>query len=157
MPFPHIDHCIICDLARPELGGKSTILGFYGIAPNVDIRVQNINLPMIGLTFFFVGGAGAGSGSLSLEVKELLSGSGIISTPPQPIDIRDAQRTIFPFVLSGGLRFPHAGRFVIQLLKDGSQIYRDTFLVSQGDPEEFTQFGQAGGVPIPASSPTPKR
>jgi len=149
MPFPHIDHCIICDSARPELGGKSTILGFYGIAPNVDIRVPDVRLPIGGLTFFFVGGGGEGSGTLTLEVKESLSGNLVIKVPSQLVNIAHAERTVFPFVLTGLLLFPHAGRYMIRLLKDGNQIFRDTFLFSQGAPEEFAQFGQIAAPPLP--------
>jgi hypothetical protein len=143
MPFPHIDHCIICDSARPELGGKSTILGFLGIAPNVDIRVQDVGLPLGGITFFFVGGAGEGSGTLALEITDW-SGKPTISVPPQPVNVTRAERVNFPFVLSGLIKFPHAGRYVIRLLKDGNQIFKDTFLFSQGSPEEFAQFAQVG-------------
>ena len=46
MPFPNFDYCIICEMVRPELGGKSILLGFHGLAPNVDLRVQDINRPV---------------------------------------------------------------------------------------------------------------
>ncbi len=148
MPFPHIDQCIICDSARPELGGKSTILGFYGIAPNVDIRVQNLEIPLGGITFFFVGGAGEGAGNLVLEVKDW-SGTLIFSLPPHPVDIKRAERINLPFVISGLIKFPRTGRYVIRLLKDGNQIFRDTFMFSVGSPEEFAQFGLMGGQLVP--------
>jgi hypothetical protein len=38
---------------------------------------------------------------------------------------------------------------MIRLLKDGNQIFRDTFLFSQGAPEEFAQFGQIAAPPLP--------
>jgi hypothetical protein len=47
MPFPNLNYCIICEGMRPEIGGKLTILGFYGLAPNVDVRVVNPNSPVI--------------------------------------------------------------------------------------------------------------
>jgi hypothetical protein len=140
MPFPHIDHCIICELTRPELGGKSTILGFYGIAPNVDIRLQDARLPITGLTFFFVAGAGEGTGSLTLEVNDW-SGNPVISIPPHPIDLKQAERSNLVFGLAGLIKFPHVGKYLIRLLKDGDQIFRDSFKVSEGSPEEFAQFG----------------
>lgn len=47
MPFPQFDYCIICDVIRPELGGKFAILGFYGLAPNVEVVIANPSLPVI--------------------------------------------------------------------------------------------------------------
>jgi hypothetical protein len=140
MPFPHIDHCIICESIRPEAGGKSTILGFYGITPNVDIRLQNADLPIAGLSFLFVAGAGEGAGSLTLEVKDW-SGNPEVVAPPTQIDLRKADRSNLAFGLAGLIKFPHTGRYMIRLTKDGNQIFRDSFMVSQGSPEEFAQFG----------------
>lgn len=50
MPFPNFNYCLVCEGVRQELGGKLTILGFYGITPNVEIVVVNQNNPL-GLTF----------------------------------------------------------------------------------------------------------
>jgi len=46
MPFPNFSYCIICDGIRPEVGGKLTVLGFYGMAPNVEIVISNLNQPI---------------------------------------------------------------------------------------------------------------
>ncbi len=46
MPFPQFSYCIVCEGVRPEVGGKLTILGFYGLTPNVEIAVANPNLPL---------------------------------------------------------------------------------------------------------------
>ena len=46
MPFPNFSYCIICETIRPEMGGKLSILGFYGIAPSVEVVVVNPTLPV---------------------------------------------------------------------------------------------------------------
>jgi hypothetical protein len=46
MPFPAIDYCLVCEGVRQEFGGKLTILGFFGVTPNVDIGVGNLNQPL---------------------------------------------------------------------------------------------------------------
>ena len=43
MPFPEFNYCLFCDIIRPELGGKFILLGFYGLAPNVNLSVPDIN------------------------------------------------------------------------------------------------------------------
>ncbi len=50
MPFPNIDYCLVCEVARAEVGNKLMILGFYGLAPNVDIFVDDFTAPL-NLTF----------------------------------------------------------------------------------------------------------
>lgn len=47
MPFPRSEYCIVCEGVRPELGGKLTIFGFYGLSPNVEVvltTTASINL-----------------------------------------------------------------------------------------------------------------
>jgi len=46
MPFQNFNYCIVCEGLRPELGQKLTILGFFGVAPNVEIVVANPNIPL---------------------------------------------------------------------------------------------------------------
>lgn len=46
MPFPPFTYCIICEAVRPEMGGKITILGFFGLTPNVDIAVGRLDQPL---------------------------------------------------------------------------------------------------------------
>ncbi len=46
MPFPQFSSCVICESIRPELGGKLTLLGFYGFSPYVEIIVGNIGQPL---------------------------------------------------------------------------------------------------------------
>lgn len=46
MAFPNFSYCIICDGIRPELGGKLSILGFFGMCPDVEVNIQNPALPL---------------------------------------------------------------------------------------------------------------
>jgi len=50
MPFPNFNYCIICEGIRPEIGGKLTLLGYYGITPFVQVLVVNPNIAL-GLCF----------------------------------------------------------------------------------------------------------
>lgn len=67
MPFPTINACIICELARPELGGQFTLLGFHGLAPNVRVTVHNFDQP-VQLCFVFMGGRGEGHFTVGLAI-----------------------------------------------------------------------------------------
>jgi hypothetical protein len=46
MPFPQFNSCAVCESIRPELGGKLTLLGFYGFSPTVEIVVGKMGQPL---------------------------------------------------------------------------------------------------------------
>ena len=51
MAFPTVRHCIISEGVRQELGNKATILGFYGITPDVVIGLAKFP---VSLDLFFL-------------------------------------------------------------------------------------------------------
>jgi hypothetical protein len=67
MAFPTINACFVCEGARPELGGKTILLGYYGIAPHVRVQIMNFALP-VQLTFVFAGGPGHGHFRVDLRI-----------------------------------------------------------------------------------------
>lgn len=67
MAFPTVNTCFVCELARPEQQGKVTLLGYFGVAPHVRIKIQNFNQP-IQLCFVFAGGPGQGHFQIGLRI-----------------------------------------------------------------------------------------
>jgi hypothetical protein len=53
MPSVRINHCLICNAARQEARNKVSLLGFFGITPNVEVRLESFDLPVTELTFVF--------------------------------------------------------------------------------------------------------
>src|SRR5437764_15481376 len=53
MPFPPIRWCLVCEDIRIESRRLVSLLGFYGIAPDVEILVADFNRPMERLAFYF--------------------------------------------------------------------------------------------------------
>jgi hypothetical protein len=39
--LPPLKHCLLAEFIKPESNGKFTLLGFFGVAPSVTIRVQS--------------------------------------------------------------------------------------------------------------------
>jgi hypothetical protein len=66
MPFPKIHTCLVCEGIRQEIGGKQTLLGFYGVAPLVGIILKDLNIAAV---FCFVFAAGEGSGDFEVHLR----------------------------------------------------------------------------------------
>lgn len=134
MPFPQIIHCLICEIVRPEVGGKLSILGFFGIAPNVEIQVQNLDVPLSVVSFVFVGSAYRPSPSdpafqISIQLTNS-QGTVITETPSIPLEIPKAPSS--RALIAGGLanvRFPAVGTYHIAFRVNGQTQYDTTFEV----------------------------
>src|SRR5687768_2887170 len=56
MAFPEVLHCIVCEDVRHEAHRKLTILGMFGILPDVEIRIADITKPIARLSFLVMCG-----------------------------------------------------------------------------------------------------
>ena len=55
MAFPKIRHCLVCEGVREEINRKRSVLGFYGVTPDVEIMLEDFARPMGHLVFFSSG------------------------------------------------------------------------------------------------------
>lgn len=78
MPFPEIHNVVLCEEVRPEGRGLSTVLGFYGVLPHVEVIVRDF-APPIRLGFFFLGGRGDGQYQIRVRLRTS-QGVEVIST-----------------------------------------------------------------------------
>jgi hypothetical protein len=131
MPFPNIDYCIVCEGVREEARGKLTILGFYGLAPHVEILVGDMSQP---LSVFFV----MGFGSVDQQYNSIVQ----VVTPTRAV-LLQTPATIRPstgraIVAVGHLaRFPTAGRYAVRVLVGGETKLDTSFAVRPARPEEL--------------------
>lgn len=140
MAFPKIIHCLVCEEVRLERRGLSSLLGFYGVAPNVEILVRSFDIPvqLQRLSFLLIGGPGEGRFRLSFQI---LDDAGIvIVAPSEPVErefknIRGKNQNYGIGI--GGLTFPRAGTYYFKVLVDDKVEFETTFAVKQGDPEDF--------------------
>jgi hypothetical protein len=128
--IPKIETCLVCDLVRPELGGKLAILGFYGICPHVDIGLQHLDQPAV-LTFVLAGGTGQGTFPLTVDIVDE-NQRVIASISGLAFEANPKGATLVATTLM--LIFGHAGRYAVRCLIDQAEIFRAYFAVSQGRP-----------------------
>ena len=146
MPFPNFDYCLLCDGVRFEVGNKFTILGFYGLTPNIEVFVSN---PAIATSLAFLVGfppvSAVAQAAPVYERIEVLGGpplpeaastyervvvitrpDGVVmgQTPPTPFRASSTGRGFFTstFVIHPN---PVAGRYSIRILVD-KEVKLDT-------------------------------
>ena len=135
MPFPRVEHCIVCEDARPELAGKSTILGFYGLLPNVQLVVQDLKRPIDRLTFMLIcEGSSAGKFMVRPQLLNAAGQAAVMEAIPKDMEVSlpgSAKRQLLVFTLSP-LQFQGTGKYAFSLIVDSKEVYRDYFEVIQG-------------------------
>lgn len=150
MPFPNFDFCIVCEGIRPEVGGKLTILGFYGVAPNVEVVVSNPNQPIM---LSFVAGVPPAPGpGVYQNVIMVIRPNGTVAlqTPPSPLNVPHTGRGIIgsSFVL----RPPHSwGKHQIRVFVNNEIKLDASFSLRPPTPAEMAHLS---GLPsVPPSGP----
>jgi hypothetical protein len=138
MAFPKIEECLICEMVRPELGGKLSLLGFFGRAPHVQIIVQNLDLPLQQLAFVFLGGPYQPSSiEPPFQIKLLVigpAGDEVAASPPVSLAIPPAPHRTTLATGVGNIRLPKTGRYEFSLLVDNVSEFQSYFFVSVGPP-----------------------
>jgi len=132
MPSLKIKHCIVCDAARPELNNKFSLLGVFGIAPDAEIRVHKIDLPVDEITFVFLGSASE-TARVDVAVDIFDSSGATVFSNSQPTEVKAAELANLIYTIRL-LKFPHVGRYTIRVRADGRPIYETTILISKGGP-----------------------
>jgi hypothetical protein len=132
---PQLDTCVVCEIVRPELGGKLTMLGFMGVCPNVDVGSPKLDQPLV-LSFVMSGGPGEGTFMATFDVIDVASDRVVAATGPLPcIALPDARNNFAPALF---LVFGSPGRYAARCLVDEREVYRAEFMVSERPfPPEF--------------------
>jgi len=137
MPFPKITHCLICEGVRQEQGKKQTILGFFGITPNVRILLHHPDQPLDQLTFFLVGGIGEGEYKLSFR---LIDDAGkTIFGPKEPLSVgfTNAGPQSQFIIHAGPIKFLRLGEYHFELIVDGQVHFRTSLQVDAAKKEDL--------------------
>ena len=120
----------MCEAIRPELNGKSIILGFFGICPNVDLRIPHLDQPTV-LTFLVCGGPGDGQFEASFDVVDE---AGLLVVATASLPFRATPNIPTNLAPSFLLTFGRAGTFAVRCFVDSKERFRGTFRVAEGRP-----------------------
>ena len=142
MPFPTVMHCLVCEELRRELAGKSTILGFYGIAPEVTIVVGKLGQPIQRLMFVLLAAPATEGGTYSAKAQLFGPDGAPVGGEVPAMEVgleagKGGHLLAFGYL---GLVFTQAGLHRLGLSVDGNEHFRAEFAVEEGP----------SGVPTPA-------
>jgi len=125
MAFPKIDACLVCEGVRPELQNKSILLGFFGIAPYVQVLLRDFNLP--GTLCFVFCGAGGSGGKYDVSLRLTDPQGRVISNPQTSPDIRGgelaANRSTSNIFMTFHGPMGQPGKYNVTLVVNGSDHY----------------------------------
>lgn len=128
--IPTFNACIVCEFVREELNSKLIILGYYGVCPNVEVKLGALDRP-VALTFVITGGPGNGPLTVSFEILDAIEERVIASSGElQAVTKPDVPTTLVPTLLAV---FGHPGTFIIRCVAAEDEVFRAPFRVSQGN------------------------
>jgi len=135
MPFPIIHAAVMCEEMREERHGLATLLGFYGVLPDVEVAVQNFAQP-VRLGFVFLGGLGDGNSQVSLRIRTSQD-QDVLPAVTMAVNIVAGKRANLAFQLVPGLILPGPDTYRVELLVNGNPNFSTTFVARQGQPADL--------------------
>ncbi len=139
MPLPPIQSCLVCEDIRLERRKLTTLLGFYGVLPDLEILVKDFSKQIEKLVFFMTtsrGEKGEGRFQAAIEIVDE-KGTVVVRTPNREVTIADCSKRTNIALGVVGLRFPHPGKYNFRYLVDDKIHYETTLLAGEGKPEDF--------------------
>jgi hypothetical protein len=134
--FPEFQHCLICEGVRLERFRKVTVLGLYGLAPDVEILVKDFGQPFEKLSFLLLGGLASGKFKSSFQILDE-SGSAIVSSPESELTFEETTRRQNLVLAVGNLLFPREGTYLFRVFFNGRLAFERAFRVLKGQDADF--------------------
>lgn len=135
MPFPAINYCLVCEGIRQEMAGKLSVLGFFGVTPNVDIWVGRLDLPapiVLVMGFGPVTDNQAYSHTVSVTNPD---GSILLQSPEARINTVPNRAGL---IVSGAAVVPRiAGVRTVRVTVNGQLHFQAQFNLRQATPQEI--------------------
>lgn len=126
----NVKHCVICEDVRVETRNLNSLMGVYGLLPDVAIAVKDLR-EVVNFVTVFYGAPISGVFNLSAELRTN-AGMPLVGVTVLPSAIKfvgsDAWiSSVFLFRFS--VVFPVMGRYRVAVLADRNVIYQESFQV----------------------------
>ncbi|MFT3745919.1 MAG: hypothetical protein QM785_16730 [Pyrinomonadaceae bacterium] len=139
MPDIEVRHCLVCEDIRQEILGKLSINGLFGIAPDINVNLQEINKSINSLVIGFYVSGSPGTYTTTFSLKQPSGELLVDNLPLADITISDNPDTkLLIGVELSGIVLPVVGDYVMELAVDGDIFYTTTLKVGISDPGLFT-------------------
>lgn len=155
MPFPKIEHCLVCEDIIPQPSNLSSLLGFYGVAPRVKISVFDFSKPIPRLTLLFLTEEVRTGGDYQLSLRLLDPSQDLALSPTLTAKVSlkpDPRKRVQLAINFFGTKFSGPGTCKVSVSIDGSPFYETEFQLIQGtrgvvgdSSSGILELGQAEG------------
>jgi len=136
MAFPKIETCIVCEIIRPEVLNKFSLLGFFGITPYVHVTLKDVRLPAA-LTFVFCAGSGEGKFTCDLLIRAS-DGRVVPNSWPGAISGElKKERAVTSIFMAFIGAFGASGAYEVVLNVDGRPVYSTRIHIDEGELEKI--------------------
>jgi hypothetical protein len=122
-----VDYCLLCEDARPEVGNKLTILGFFGVLPGAQLLIADLMAPS---RLLFLFGAKGRAGRVTATCQILTPDGGLHFASVLEGEFDPTKKAILGTGVFGPLL--KEGDFRVRLLVAGESVYEAEFNVKQG-------------------------
>jgi hypothetical protein len=131
MPAPTIKHCIVCEDVRFERRSIVTLVGTFGVTPDVAFWLADFAAPVARICFAFYGSAVQGTFDIRPEIWGPNGKLPALSRPPRLSLSLDPNKgaSFFTFWFDGA-KFPSPGQYSIVVFIDGVESFKSTFRVT---------------------------
>jgi hypothetical protein len=138
--LPPVKYCMLCEDVRFEQGGKYSVIGMFGILPDVSLLVQDLQAPIQRLAFLVVVGHKEGSYHLSMEIERPnKEKENLVKNVPLDLqaikDNPEGTKGMMVVVKSGFIP-KESGEFKFTIYADDQLFYQNSFLVNQGKSKD---------------------
>jgi len=131
-----VEHALICEDARTELGGKTTVIGLFGASPHVSIEVPNFGV-IARLCFFFMTSPSKRRATQRLTDFTLsLKGKHDIKTQRGDLPLMELEpgKTTQMIFTIGNVQLSEAGRYRFEVRDDDGVFAEAEFEVALATP-----------------------
>ena len=112
-----------------------SLLGFFGIAPDVQIKIKDFAKPL-DLSFVLMGGSGDARGKLELQLRDAAN-KVLLSTPPNTIDVTGQSGKRLQTAIQIAFTYPGPGKYSFVMLLDGARHFEAPFELQLGTAVDF--------------------
>ncbi len=134
----NVSFCMVCEDVRPEMHGKYSILGFFGLLPHVNIKLKEMGKALARLVFLINVEGDPGKYKFKFSVIGPNKDKVVPDIALGEMEIMDdLTKRSMAVVNLAGLVFEKEGSYKVQMSLKNKIFYESTFKVAQGSPELF--------------------
>jgi hypothetical protein len=128
----------MCEDVRMEMGGKSSILGVFGLLPGLMIRILTFDRPVARMVFFMMADECEADEEVTLTGKITDDhGTDLVVIPfPEQMRLQRGKRPHFA-IGAANVLFPREGRYRFVLVVNERTHFEASFVIEQGSAEDF--------------------